>query len=90
MAKITNSMVIGGKLCSKGSAGQIELIEPATEKVWNQVPIVGKKEVDEALEAAARAFTTTGWSAANPAKRIEVLYKLANLIRENAEELAVL
>jgi len=90
MAKITNSMVIGGKLYSKGSAGRIELIEPATEKVWNQVPIVGKKEVDEALEAAARAFTKTGWSAANPAKRTEALYKLSNLIRENAEELSVL
>jgi len=90
MAKISNSMLINGQLRSEGSGGRLELIEPATEQVWNAVPAAGKKEVDEALQAAHKAFSGTDWSSPNPGRRIEVLYRLAALVREHAEELAVL
>ena len=90
MATISNNMLINGQFRSKASGGSLELIEPATEKVWNEVPAAGKKEVDEALEAAASAFQTSPWSSANPKLRIEVLYRIAGLIRENAEQMAVL
>jgi acyl-CoA reductase-like NAD-dependent aldehyde dehydrogenase len=90
MAAISNGMHINGQLRSKASGGSLELIEPATEKVWNDVPAAGKREIDEALEAAATAFRTSPWSSANPGRRIEALYRIAGLIREHAEPLAVL
>jgi betaine-aldehyde dehydrogenase len=90
MVKISNRMLINGKLRSKASGGSLELTEPATEQVWNEVPAAGKKEIDEALDAATKAFRKSAWSAANPKCRIEALYRLAGLIRENAEQLAVL
>jgi len=90
MATISNDMLINGQLRSKASGGSLELIEPATEQVWNKAPAAGKKEIDEALEAAAKAFHTSSWSSANPKQRIEVLYKLAGLIREHAEQMAIL
>jgi acyl-CoA reductase-like NAD-dependent aldehyde dehydrogenase len=90
MAKISNCMLINGELRSKASGGSLELIEPATEKVWNEVPAAGKQEIDEALQAASEMFRKSRWSSANPKNRIEALYRIAKQIRENVEELALL
>jgi acyl-CoA reductase-like NAD-dependent aldehyde dehydrogenase len=90
MAKISNCMLINGQLRSKASGGSLELTEPATEKVWNEVPAAGKQEIDEALTVASEMFRKSKWSSANPKNRIEALYCIAKLIRENAKELAVL
>jgi betaine-aldehyde dehydrogenase len=83
-------MLINGQLRSKASGGSLELTEPATEQIWNEVPAAGKREIDEALEAAAKAFRKSNWSSANSGRRTEVLYCIAGLIREHAEQLAVL
>jgi len=90
MATISNCMLINGQLRSKASGGSLELTEPATEQIWNEVPAAGKREIDEALEAAAKAFRKSNWSSANSGRRTEVLYCIAGLIREHAEQLAVL
>ena len=90
MATMSNSMLINGQLRSKASGGSLDLVEPATEQIWNEVPAAGKGEVDEALEAAAKAFRKSHWSSANPGRRTEALYRVAGLIREHAEPLAVL
>jgi betaine-aldehyde dehydrogenase len=90
MATISNCMLINGQLRSKASGGSLELIEPATEQAWNDVPAAGKQEIDEALQAAAEAFRKSNWSSANPRLRTETLYRIAGLIREHAEELAIL
>ena len=90
MAKISNCMLINGQLRSKASGGSLELTEPATEQVWNEVPAAGKQEIDEALQAAAEAFRKSNWSSANPKIRTETLYRIAGLIHDRAEELAVL
>ena len=90
MAKISNCMLINGQLRSQASGGRLELVEPATEQVWNEVPAAGKQEIDEALQAASEAFRKSDWTSANPGRRTEVLYCLAQLIRQHVEELAVM
>jgi len=90
MAKISNCMLINGQLRSQASGGRLELVEPATEQVWNEVPAAGKQEIDEALQAASEAFRKSDWTSANPGRRTEVLYCLAGLIRQHVEELAVM
>jgi betaine-aldehyde dehydrogenase len=90
MATMSSDMLINGQLRSKASGGSLELIEPATEQIWNKAPLAGKREIDEALEAATNAFGKSHWSSANPGRRIETLYRMASLIREHAEQLAVL
>ena len=90
MQKIPDAMLIDGEYRKKTSGGRLELVEPATEEVWCDVPAAGEREVDEAAEAAARAFRKADWADASPAHRAEVLFRLAALIREHAEELAVL
>ncbi|HUU17869.1 MAG TPA: aldehyde dehydrogenase family protein [Sedimentisphaerales bacterium] len=90
MATISNCMLINGQLRSKASGGSLELTEPATEQVWNEVPAAGEREIDEALEAATKAFRKSRWSSSNPGYRTEVLYRIAGLIREHSEQLALL
>ncbi len=90
MQEISNSLLIDGEFRRKATGGVLELVEPATEEVWCEVPAAGPKEVDEAVEAAARAFREAEWANASPAHRAEVLFRLSALIREHSEELAVL
>jgi acyl-CoA reductase-like NAD-dependent aldehyde dehydrogenase len=48
------------------------------------------EDVDRAVAAAKRAFDDRRWSAQHPADRKRVLLRLAELLRENLDELALL
>ncbi len=48
------------------------------------------KDVDLAVAAARRAFRSGSWSRMAPRDRMQVLYRYAELIEENTEQLAVL
>jgi acyl-CoA reductase-like NAD-dependent aldehyde dehydrogenase len=65
-------------------------INPATGEVIAQVAEANTDDVDRAVQAARDAFASTEWRAMNPHKRSELLWRLADLIEENADELASL
>jgi 4-(gamma-glutamylamino)butanal dehydrogenase len=65
-------------------------VNPATEQTLAEVAACDAADVDLAVKAARRAFDGGGWSNADPSERKAVLQKLAVLMRENAEELALL
>lgn len=90
MLEIPEALLIDGEFRKDASGGKLELIEPATEQVWAAVPAAGHKEVDEALRAAGRAFRQAEWANAHCGVRAGALFELAALIRQNAEQLAVL
>ncbi|MFL5929405.1 MAG: aminobutyraldehyde dehydrogenase [Gaiellaceae bacterium] len=64
----------------------IDVINPATGESIGAVPNMTADEVDEAVERAKQALP--GWLDATPKERSELLYKLAQIIDDNAEELA--
>ena len=66
----------------------IEVIEPATEAVLEELPRAGVEEVDAAVERARQAFP--GWRAIAPADRASLLFGLADALAASREELAVL
>ncbi len=66
----------------------IDVINPATADTIAAVPNMTAEEVDEAVERAKRALPE--WLDATPKERSELLYKLAQIIDDNAEELAQL
>lgn len=88
--ELPNALWIDGAPRQEASGGRIELIEPATEQPWAAVPAASQAEVDEALSAAARAFQQADWARAHPRKRIEALHRMAELIRQRADDLALL
>ncbi len=68
-------------------AGDSEpVLNPATGEEMAQAPVSTAEEVDRAVAAARRAFD--GWSQTTPAQRSQALLAMADVIEENAEELA--
>jgi len=85
MQKIEN--FIGGKLVTPNSKNYLDNFEPATGKVYAQIPDSDYSDIELAVEAAEKAFTT--W-ANTPAKmRSDIILKLSNLILENLDEFAL-
>jgi aldehyde dehydrogenase (NAD+) len=64
-------------------------INPATEEVLSQIALAGKTEVDAAVKAAHKAYTTT-WSKMSGKERGKYLYRIARIMQERAREFAVL
>ena len=65
-------------------------IDPANGNVWAKMPKATEADVDKAVTAARRAFTTGVWPMLNASARGKLLYKLADLMAANADVLAEL
>lgn len=72
------------------SGKRFETINPATGEVICEVAEADAPDVDRAVEAARKAFTSGEWPQISATRRGELLYKLADLIEQNKEELAKL
>src|SRR5581483_10574511 len=66
----------------------LDVINPATGETIAQTPNMSSDEVDEVVARAKKALPD--WLDATPKERSELLYKLADVIDDNAEELAQL
>ena len=64
----------------------LDVLNPATGETIDQVPNMSAEEADEAVERAKKALPE--WLDATPKERSELLHKLADVIEQNAEELA--
>lgn len=79
---------IDGKWAPADSGKTLEVTDPATGEVLGLVPNSGRAETRRAIEAAEKAFPA--WRARTAADRAAILLRLADLIRANQEDLAVL
>ena len=64
-------------------------INPATEEVLSQIALAGQAEVDAAVKAARKAYTTS-WSKMSGRERGKYLFRIARIMQERAREFAVL
>ena len=78
---------IGGHFIAPLSAQFIDNVNPATAEVYGQVPDSNEKDINAAVKAAKKAFP--GWSTTTTESRFTILNKIAELIDENLEALAV-
>src|SRR5947199_98322 len=81
---------IDGAWQAAASGRVFENGDPATGAVLGLVAHCDAADVDRAVAAARRVFEDGVWSRAAPEERKAVLLRLADLVRANAEELAVL
>ena len=85
-SRTTYHAFVGGGWIDARSGETMEVINPATGEVIAEVPRCGAEDVDRAVEAAKAALPK--WLETTPKERSELLHKLADVIDENAEELA--
>jgi gamma-glutamyl-gamma-aminobutyraldehyde dehydrogenase len=88
--KLRHQAFIDGKFVDAASGETFDSVNPATDAVLAQVAACDAEDVDRAVMAARRAFEAGYWSRMAPMDRKAVLLKLAELIRENLEEFALL
>ncbi|GLY03414.1 aldehyde dehydrogenase family protein [Actinoplanes sp. NBRC 101535] len=81
-------LFIDGAFEPAKDGGTFPTVNPATEEVLAEVAAAGPEDVDRAVAAARRAFTT--WSALPGAERAKYLFRIARIIQERSRELAVL
>jgi len=83
-------LFIGGKWQDSVSGKTFPTINPATGDTICQVAEGDKADVDLAVKAARKAFEEGPWSKMSAAERGRLLFKLADLIEKNQDELAAL
>lgn len=81
-------MLIGGEWIDSASGGEFVHVNPATGREHPPIPMGGATEVDQAVAAARAAFPA--WRSMPRNQRRDILLRLAQLIKENADELGVL
>ena len=86
---IQNKAFIGGKFVDARSGKQFQSINPADGTVLAEVAEGDAADIDAAVAAARTAFDSGVWRDLHPAKRGRILVKWAELLSENAEEIAL-
>src|SRR6202158_4708836 len=81
-------MLIDGKWVNAASGKTFPTYNPATGEVLAQVAEGDRADIDRAVKAARAAFDTGPWRKLSPSERGRMIWKLADLIEENLEELA--
>ncbi|MBI4064033.1 MAG: aldehyde dehydrogenase family protein [Elusimicrobia bacterium] len=89
LSKQPHKLLIGGQWKEAVSGKTFDTYNPATSEAIAKVAEADKKDVDEAVKAARKAFEGP-WSKVTPSERGRLLYKLADLIEAHADELAQL
>ena len=80
-------MLIGGEWREAAAHEErLEVVNPATEGIVDSVPAGSPEDVELAVATAKRAFKD--WSRTDVEKRAAILAKAADLIHENAKQLA--
>ena len=84
-------MYIDGAWVDAQDGATLDTLDPSTGKVIASVPAAGAPDIDIAVRAARRASDDGTWgSAVAERERSRVLLRMADLVREQREELAVL
>ena len=81
-------LLINNKWVESASGKRFETINPSTGEVICDVAEADAADVDKAVIAARNAFNQGDWPKLSATQRGQLLYKLADLIEANIEELA--
>jgi len=87
---IRTRLWIGNEWTDSGTGRTFATVNPATDEVIAEVAEAGAADVDRAVQAAREAFRDSRWRRMDPHKRSRLLWKLADLVEANADELGLL
>jgi len=96
MIAATKTKVLPGRLLIGGQwvdgSKKFDTVNPATGEVLTEVAEASREDVDRAVQAARRAFDDRGgaWRKMSASERGKLIWRLADLVDTNIEELAEL
>jgi acyl-CoA reductase-like NAD-dependent aldehyde dehydrogenase len=82
-------MLIGGEWVGARSGATLETVNPFTGQAWAEIPRAGPEDVDAAVRAARAAFDDGPWRGLTGTDRARLMRRLADLIAEHAERIAI-
>ena len=83
-------LFINNEWVAPAEGGSFDTFNPATGAVIAQVAAGTAADVDKAVKAARKALNSKPWKSLDAADRGLLLFKLADLVQENAPDLAAL
>jgi len=86
----TYPLYINGEFTPPESSATLDVVDPSTADVIARVPDAGAADVARAVRTARAAFDAGPWKDATAQDRGRVLFKLADIVRRRAGELAEL
>jgi phenylacetaldehyde dehydrogenase len=89
LEQVPRQLFIGGSWTDAASGKTFAVINPSTGEELMQVAEGGAEDVDAAVRAARSALDGP-WARMKPAERQRVVWRIADLMEEHAEELATL
>ena len=81
-------LLIGNEWRTGGGAKRYYLINPATEEPLAEVAEAGEAEIDAAVQAARACLESKQWRELPARKRGLLLFRLADLLEQRANEIA--
>jgi len=87
---LTSALYINGEFVAPESTATIDVVDPATGDTIGRVPDAGAGDVAKAVAAARAAFDAGPWKDTTAQDRGRILFKLAEVVRMRAAELAEL
>jgi len=83
-------MLINGEWVDSASGKTFQIFNPATGGVLTEVAEGDREDINRAVSAARAAFDGGPWRSMTPSERGRAIWKLADLIEQHADELALL
>jgi acyl-CoA reductase-like NAD-dependent aldehyde dehydrogenase len=87
---MAEQLIIDGERVGASDAGTFDVYDPSSGDVLAEVAKATKADVDRAVQSARTALESKAWGGAAPAERGRIMIRIAQAIRERAEELATL
>ncbi|TJY67186.1 aldehyde dehydrogenase [Arthrobacter sp. CAU 1506] len=88
--KTSFNAYIDGRHEEAADGATFETVDPSTGKVLGEVTAGGAEDIDRAVKAARRSFTSGVWSRLAPAERKRILLRFADLLEDDLEIIAQL
>lgn len=78
---------IGGEWVASANGQKMVTVDPGSGETLAEFFVMQPADVDRAIDAADKAFRTSGWAGMTPEQRAELLNRWADLVERDAEAL---
>ena len=86
--QVHDKLFIGGEWVAPATSATIEVTSPHTEEVIARVPEASAADIDNAVDAARRAFDGGPWPRMAPGERADVMAKISQTVQARSQDYA--